>query len=397
MGSIYKSSRTTRIWLVPDFDETQSWLESWLEYDSWRLGVLKGWHRGTCKPDATADALTEPYKRPFVDDWFRESETLNSSSRSWLTTYTTPLNIPFVLGNTYFKRLWIVQEVILSPEIQLHFVQGETPCSCSWNDFILACQRHFETTVLSSSTMFVLHQQRKEKSKYPFGSLLRYYGTCDCADIRDRVFGLLGLTESFGLEVDYELSVTQLFEMVMRYHPAASMQELAEPLIAALELGLSRQSVGRVQVQAKLYGSIDELDGKLVWTAFQTHTLSINSYSDRHIRQGDMLYTLSNNEFESKPLLVALRRDPFEASTFHGVARFSVAGTVIAYNADVERAPPAPAPKTLLLTATAVSFEDLSLPANGRMKVEMSFDDCLYLFNIYKPWPSHIPGTSAKV
>jgi hypothetical protein len=115
-----------------------------------------------------------------------------------------------LLKDRYFTRLWIVQEILLAPEVRIlcggrwllwsdlqdSMVSDNVP---SWSDI--------QPVALSLLLDHGQHQNGQTMCHY-----INYDSGQDCRDSRDKIYGLLGLlSEHRRPTVDYALSVTQVY------------------------------------------------------------------------------------------------------------------------------------------------------------------------------------------
>ncbi|RMZ87455.1 hypothetical protein DV736_g5315, partial [Chaetothyriales sp. CBS 134916] len=123
----------------------------------------------------------------------------------------------------YWTRLWIIQEVLLAKELVLFC--GER--TLSWDAFKYACAGpatvkgfpgmknsdsvfgpvHNAKMAMSRSQFRELsHQRALQRPRY-LRQLIEAYGGAQCMDIRDRIYGLLGLSRDWsgedGIDIDY--------------------------------------------------------------------------------------------------------------------------------------------------------------------------------------------------
>ncbi|EPE32754.1 hypothetical protein GLAREA_07888 [Glarea lozoyensis ATCC 20868] len=151
MGRIYKGSRATRLWLGQGDKNVDSFLHSIAE---------------------------SQYKPP------NESTVLKPSQRSELSSEQNDKiafsrGLHWILYNPYWTRLWIVQEVILSPNVRVYVSRT----GYSWETFAQFCksgaaemQRYYRNEIadkLSQSTIISLDRQRREKSVRNFVDLIK--------------------------------------------------------------------------------------------------------------------------------------------------------------------------------------------------------------------------------
>lgn len=124
---------------------------------------------------------------------------------------------------TYFTRTWIIQEVILARELRL--LCGEH--SVDWSDFWEECNSHSHVDwsvdyaswrrSLFDTTFNRLAQARERRKEYAgadgYASLIRDFGSSQCSDVHDKVYGLLGLLPEYRdhLRVDYTIPIPVLY------------------------------------------------------------------------------------------------------------------------------------------------------------------------------------------
>jgi hypothetical protein len=136
--------------------------------------------------------------------------------------------------NQYWTRTWIVQELLLAKDIRIMYDFG----SIDWDAFDQIFMLSLDETFTGTQTRAVTetlerikkstfaefgHDRRLAKSErvYSFETLISKYGTAKCSDVRDRVFGFLGLAHDGNLvEVDYWLEANALWASVMNSYPA---------------------------------------------------------------------------------------------------------------------------------------------------------------------------------
>jgi hypothetical protein len=250
-----------------------------------------------------------------------------------------------------------VQEVVLSPEAQVYVSRRDF----SWAEFIRFCRlvaseintaERLEIAALiaeklSQSTMLSLHRQRTDKSGRSFPDLIKNYCICRCFDLRDRVFGLMGLVRDFAIEIDYGLSRLQLFEKVTHTYPAQFAEDLADVLWIALEgsseidLTSNVQSSLTIPVRVQECGSVVRQDGKLTWSQHPKQILLSYSYLDDAIDEGDRLYSLFMTPGPARRgdrrFLIVLRDQRFQNDTSFQTPKsnktsYSVAGTALVFH-----------------------------------------------------------------
>lgn len=116
----------------------------------------------------------------------------------------------------YFSRLWVVQEVLLARSLTLHC--GELAVQLSRDTITRIEQKGVDVPSWIS-----LIARVKPGSKIPSGELISLLlATSDCvlSDLRDKIFGLLGLVEDTDVEMlnaDYDLMVREVYIGVATY------------------------------------------------------------------------------------------------------------------------------------------------------------------------------------
>ena len=228
-----------------------------------------------------------------------------------------------VIDHPHWTRLWIVQEVILFPVLQV-YSSGAKMFSFSWETFVHLCKmvasgldNRKVMARPSASTMLSLHRQRTTKAKRYFIDILRTYSACQCFEFRDRVFGLMSQAHQSSLEVDYTLSRTQLFEQTFWAHRAQFAENLAEVLFTALdvssELELSFCEFPRLAIPVRIQerSLLVQSPERLAWSWNPKQILQHFSCDDEAIPEEDVRYTFSATPLAAGPdvprLLVVLK------------------------------------------------------------------------------------------
>ncbi|KAI0155796.1 heterokaryon incompatibility protein-domain-containing protein [Pestalotiopsis sp. NC0098] len=212
-----------------------------------------------------------------------------------LYKYDRDVNLGRLARNPYFRRMWIVQEVILSRDIWVMCGSG----ICTWGDLKAYCSidgdidlihkvagsdiignywfhgwagyeklnfRNAEGAAMDSLANLnsVLWSRASHKLRPPtLADLLYLYLDRECRDPRDRVYALLGLLlpetlEANALPVDYDISLEDLFEMVCKYSlrnkETTGYDQLKLNVRIALNLDTTilRKTVSKAQREAAL-------------------------------------------------------------------------------------------------------------------------------------------------
>ncbi|KAK5173681.1 uncharacterized protein LTR77_002362 [Saxophila tyrrhenica] len=163
------------------------------------------------------------------DRWFGPREDWNLYCR-----------FPAIVSNSYWMRLWIIQEILLSHRLQVHMVENHVAFDWSWVDVVAMGQKLKRTREIARSPgwniMVSLKLQRKKPSERDFPMLISTYSRSECSDKRDLVYGLKSLAVDLEIPIDYSLSHVELFERVVLAYPGQPAGRLADPLCRALEL-----------------------------------------------------------------------------------------------------------------------------------------------------------------
>lgn len=115
-----------------------------------------------------------------------------------------------MLTHRYFERLWIVQELLLAPEI--HVLTG--PNWVTWSDLQYYWDNYFTVPDDWSSLQSATELLSDEKSYYHhrLDWLSFKYSGQGCMNERDKIYGLLGLVqEENRIEVDYAKSIIDVY------------------------------------------------------------------------------------------------------------------------------------------------------------------------------------------
>ncbi|KAK0716116.1 heterokaryon incompatibility protein-domain-containing protein [Lasiosphaeris hirsuta] len=150
----------------------------------------------------------------------------------WLDSQLTTVFSENILSRPYWGRLWIIQELMLAQDILLMCGDRALPWRylTSW----LKCSREdsdgesestkqvMETRGYQLLERKVLWQQNTvPRSRYTLDFLIEAFYDQRCADVRDKVYGLLGLLTTDDIsggnvvEVDYAKTPLELYEDVL--------------------------------------------------------------------------------------------------------------------------------------------------------------------------------------
>jgi hypothetical protein len=188
--------------------------------------------------------------------------------------------------NKYWERMWIFQEVVLARVATIYF----GPWTIRIDDFysMVSILKHgdiLETpcttydgtkraglSVVIDLLTYRAVKARETKSSKSLDYAMRYCMNRKATDVRDRIYGLLGVMEEelSWLEVDYQIIPMDLWTKILAYfcrkRPVESIYRLSSSeylgwLVAeALELDISKKTIREfIKTQDALYGEPSEL------------------------------------------------------------------------------------------------------------------------------------------
>jgi hypothetical protein len=190
------------------------------------------------------------------------------SSHDSIYAVDAELSVSALAAHPYWNRLWVTQEILQGRAIQI--IAGD--CSIKWSLFVANVKkvRDLEPKARYGQEMIGLvpssrpetrdaaviefvdewsrrhyndhtiiqHQSARTYDKSGIWSLLRWRGTAGCADIRDRIFGLLALVDLSVFPVSYEESKFELFWRAGEYFQAWSNTKHIQILREVLEISI---------------------------------------------------------------------------------------------------------------------------------------------------------------
>ena len=317
-----------------------------------------------------------------------------------------------IVENPYLSRLWIVQEVILSTSIKVRLDTVDIP----WTNFIQICKAaasamaaadkstHGLVSKLSRGNMLKLDTQRFEATPRSILDLVISFGSCACMDVRDRVYGLLGLASDLEIAVDYNLSNIELFQLVLRSCKSQAISDLARPLLLSLDVASQVPTppgvLSHIMVPIEIFscgtlGESSTLHWGPTWKGEGT-ALVEHSHHQVPILPGEALYTFAHALREPEDvelqnttcLLVVLR--PFKPYASDGSPRSRnvanmryVAGILVAYSSIRIEAPEiAGRPVTKKLFREAVAYTRSPNPTSLTLKIDLN--ELLFLCRNFK-------------
>jgi hypothetical protein len=213
-------------------------------------------------------------------------------------------NLNLIISNDYWRRLWIVQEVILSPFVHI-YAEWDRLLLGEWSIFLHHCRLGAERAgkriarKLQNSVMLQLDadrwiaQTQEGNGLRDFPAIFRRFHKSQCSDVRDRVYGIRGLVNDCTIPVDYSKSCSELLASATRAYPEFA-KDFALPLLMALDVlrqaGIQAQTQLEplVRVMVRERGFIELCGRRPTWNE-HPHT-SVYCYPD--LAEGDELYDL---------------------------------------------------------------------------------------------------------
>ncbi|RMZ83442.1 hypothetical protein DV737_g1532, partial [Chaetothyriales sp. CBS 132003] len=212
MNRIYPSAARVLVWLGEEAEGSDPAF-TFLHFVHQRLGSARG-QEDEDGDDRGGNSPVEVYTNLFGDD---------DQTHVWTA-------LQRLCARDYWTRLWIIQEVLLAKELVLFC--GER--TLSWDAFKYACAgpatvKGFPGMKTSDSVFGPVHSAKMAMSKSQFRELshqralqrprylrqlIEAYGGAQCMDIRDRIYGLLGLSRDWsgedGIDIDYSRTALAL-------------------------------------------------------------------------------------------------------------------------------------------------------------------------------------------
>lgn len=115
----------------------------------------------------------------------------------------------YLLRNRYFSRVWIVQEVMLPPEVRM--LCGNV--CIHWDDLTNVILPDDQCDVVfKSPKQFLFVRQKQLGRSYTLERSIRQFAQMECQDPRDKVYGMIGiLPEHERPRVDYEKRLPEVY------------------------------------------------------------------------------------------------------------------------------------------------------------------------------------------
>ena len=193
MAEIYRQAIRVVIWLGPERDDSTLAMQ---ELDALGQTIEMDWASGVVKP-LSGNHYNQWRKEPLP---FAE----NRKTLAAIETF---------LDRSWFKRLWIWQEVRLAGVGALVICGREC---LSWHTFRNAIICLYDKKTYSLQIYSVMQICEYDQLPFRLDDLLYDTRYAQCSDERDKVFAILSLTRDFrGFEPDYSMTTKDVFKSVV--------------------------------------------------------------------------------------------------------------------------------------------------------------------------------------
>jgi hypothetical protein len=175
-----------------------------------------------------------------------------------------------LLDNTYFTRLWIVQEIVLARSVKIRINGGRC---VTWSKLEVANLSFDESKVqnLSAQVLCLITYMISEQDRYlHLQFCIMCFPRSDCEDPRDRVYSLMGIVkEKERIAVDYNKTVLEVYLDVINVlvhgpglviKPEGSLMSHSPGIVSLYRLG-SEMGLGSSLMQG-MYSMIKDRFGR---------------------------------------------------------------------------------------------------------------------------------------
>ena len=197
MSQIYPLSDIVIIWIGPESEDSTHALET-LQYFSEQVEYIIA-HRWGDAPNAQER------------DWWRDGHTLPYDKKTWKS-------ISSLLHRSWFERVWVLQEALLSNRVMLQCGRDSIPWVNLRKALLVLRQK---TCVLPPEIRDRLFTYGRGLMAPPLASLehiLLWTRNQKCTDPHDRIYGILGLLDPrivAKIEVDYTIPVWKTYSRLV--------------------------------------------------------------------------------------------------------------------------------------------------------------------------------------
>ncbi|CAG9939562.1 unnamed protein product [Clonostachys rosea f. rosea IK726] len=118
--------------------------------------------------------------------------------------------------NSYWRRLWIIQELVLAPEVRFYLGRYEF----GW-DMVTSTQNPEWRALEGRSEAIHRFREKRYTSAQRLENLIEVFRKAECTEKRDKIYGLLGMVldgSDSAIKVDYGIGFAQLYAQVIAFH-----------------------------------------------------------------------------------------------------------------------------------------------------------------------------------
>jgi hypothetical protein len=184
---------------------------------------------------------------------------LNYHAKKYYTTEWTDQNmrpIRALCNNEYWRRIWVIQEVVLAKEPIIHY--GPKTAAFGMLSVILlhVSFDHIDLQIASTSSISLLRHITLAHQPFDLTSLVFLFSAHEATVVHDKVYALLGLADQgdSSIDVDYQSSPTELLLQVIahicstepaEYKTVGLVNGVGKFLAACLEVEWPEEEVNR--------------------------------------------------------------------------------------------------------------------------------------------------------
>ncbi|KAJ9611139.1 hypothetical protein H2200_004322 [Cladophialophora chaetospira] len=215
MGQIFSTADRVFAWLGGEASGSDEIIDHLNTHSPWFRGKLET--RNTSPRNISSSLV--PYYNPLTNSMDYGLSQNGDRKVEMLAPKDFWRKYFHLIERPYFSRLWVAHEILLAQNEVLFFAGNRI---IAWS--VLSTPAQFGSLVSPDNinyqtfkaTSFARLQARKEANEdQSLESLLRDFGSMGCADLRDRIFALLGLLrgrhQRKDLQPDYSLDPMELF------------------------------------------------------------------------------------------------------------------------------------------------------------------------------------------
>lgn len=239
MAQIYRGGRRTLVWL----GQADQWTE--MVFDAVKNDVRLVYGGSTQIYTETPPARKSAARVPFTNDRLMAWTQLLLKARREIRLHKAVYS---VLGRQYFKRAWVVQEIVLSPHVWVMCGRHEVAWDdiCRWLD-----QLHhafFGKSVFLDTFLRVreLRDQSEQETASPLTRIMAILSPFQATDPRDKLYSVLGLVRHRLIELPIRVDYTMDWEAIFyEYTKRCLLATNKLQVLLCMGVGTGRRSLSR--------------------------------------------------------------------------------------------------------------------------------------------------------